>query len=158
VPKLGERNPGWVDAALDWRGTLFLARLGLTSAYLLGGFTKLFDFAGAVAEQTHFGLSPPRLWAVLAIGVEIVGPILILTGRFVWLGAGAIAVLTAVATFVANDFWNLQGHARFVAMNTFFEHLGLVAGCVLVTLMARRTRRESGQELRRGPAISLARN
>jgi uncharacterized membrane protein YphA (DoxX/SURF4 family) len=147
-----------VDAALDWRGTFLLARIGLTSAYLLGGFTKLVDFSGAVAEQAHFGLSPPRLWAVLAICIEIVGPILILTGRFVWLGAGAIAVLTAVATFVANDFWNLQGHARFIAMNTFFEHLGLVAGCVLVTIMAQRLQREADQHSSRRPGILPGRN
>jgi uncharacterized membrane protein YphA (DoxX/SURF4 family) len=158
VRRPGEDNPGWVDTVLGWGGTFFLARIGLTSAYLLGGVTKLFNFGGAIAEQAHFGLNPPWLWAVLAICVEILGPILIITGRFVWLGAGAIAVLTAVASFVANDFWNLQGHARFVAMNTFFEHVGLVAGCVLVTLMAQRARREADKELRGRPAILLARN
>ncbi len=44
-------DPRWVDAVLDWRWAWLLARLGLTSAYILGGFTKLFDFSAAVAEQ-----------------------------------------------------------------------------------------------------------
>ena len=102
----------------------------------------MLDFQGAVAEQAHFGLKPPSLWAAFAIAVELIGPLLIIRGRLVWLGAGAIAVLTAIATFVANDFWNLQGHVRFTQMNAFFEHWGLIAGCVLAALLAEREQRE----------------
>jgi hypothetical protein len=53
----GNRDPRWVDAILDWRGTWFLARVGLTGAFLLGGFTKLLNFQRAMAEQAHFGLT-----------------------------------------------------------------------------------------------------
>jgi uncharacterized membrane protein YphA (DoxX/SURF4 family) len=131
-------NPRWVDAILGWPGTSWLARLGLVSAYLVGGLTKLFDYPGAVAEQAHFGLHPPQLWAVLAIAVEVGGSALILLDRLVWLGAGALAVLTLVATVVAENFWDLQGHARFVAWNSFLEHLGLIAAFVLVATLSRR--------------------
>ena len=102
------------------------------SAYLIGGFTKLFDFAGAVAEQEHFGLHPGWLWASLAILVELGGPALVITRRWVWLGAGGLGVLTAVAMLTANDFWALAGHDRFMALNAFFEHFGLIAGLVVV--------------------------
>ena len=51
-------DPFWVDAMLGWRLTLPLARVALTSTYLLGGLTKLSDFSAAVAEQEHFGLHP----------------------------------------------------------------------------------------------------
>jgi uncharacterized membrane protein YphA (DoxX/SURF4 family) len=51
-------NPRFVDAILAWRMTWVLARLGLVSAYLIGGVTKLLDFPGAIAEQAHFGLQP----------------------------------------------------------------------------------------------------
>ncbi|MEJ0067563.1 MAG: DoxX family protein [Pseudomonadota bacterium] len=123
-----ERDPAWIDAILDWRGIWLIARLGLTSAYLLGGVTKLADFPAAIAEQERFGLHPGALWAAVTIAVELGGSALVLSGRLVWLGAGALAVLTAVASLVANDFWALQGQARFVAMNGFFEHIGLIAG------------------------------
>lgn len=128
-------EPDWVRAVLDWPGTWFLARLGLVSAYLVGGFTKLFDFPGAIAEQAHFGLNPPQVWAVLAIVVELVGSVLILIDRLVWLGAGALGVLTLIATIVAEDFWNLQGHARFVAWNSFLERIGLIAAFALAAIM-----------------------
>jgi uncharacterized membrane protein YphA (DoxX/SURF4 family) len=136
-----EEDPRWVDAILDWRGTWLLARIGLTSAFLLGGLTKLLDFSAAAAEQDHFGLHPGWLWACLAIMVELGGSLLVVTGRWVWLGAGAIAVLTAIATYVASPFWNMTGHARFLAINTFFEHVGLIAGCVMAALLAEHARR-----------------
>jgi uncharacterized membrane protein YphA (DoxX/SURF4 family) len=135
-------DPGWVDAILDWRWTWVVARLGLTGAYILGGLIKLTNFPAAVAEQEHFGLHPGWLWAALAIAVEIAGPVLIISGRLVWLGAGALGVLTAVATLAANPFWTLTGHERFIAMNTFFEHIGLIAGFVMAALIAEHSGRE----------------
>jgi uncharacterized membrane protein YphA (DoxX/SURF4 family) len=113
-----------------------IARLGLVIAYLVGGLSKLFDFPGAIAEQAHFGLRPPEVWAILAIIVEIGGSILILCNRFVWFAAGALSVLTAIATLVAENFWTMQGHARFVAMNALLEHIGLIAGFIMASLLA----------------------
>lgn len=138
----GGPDPRWVDAILDWRWTWLVARLGLTGAYVLGGLIKLTNFPAAVAEQEHFGLHPGWLWAALAITVEIAGPVLIISGRLVWLGAGALGVLTAVATLAANPFWTLTGHERFAAMNAFFEHIGLIAGFVMAALIAEHAGRE----------------
>lgn len=131
-----QSEPNWVRAVLGWPGTWFLARLALVSAYLVGGVTKLFDFPGAIAEQAHFGLYPAPLWAVLAIGVELGGSVLILLNRLVWLAAGALSVLTLIATIVAEDFWRMQGHARFVAWNSFLEHIGLIAAFALAAMIA----------------------
>jgi uncharacterized membrane protein YphA (DoxX/SURF4 family) len=111
-------------------------RATLVSAFVIGGFAKLLDFAGAIAEQEHFGLRPGWLWAALAIGVEIGGSALVIAGRWVWFGAGGLGVLTAVAMLAANNFWALSGNDRFMALNAFFEHLGLIAGLVLVSVCA----------------------
>ncbi|WP_285021593.1 DoxX family protein [Novosphingobium sp. fls2-241-R2A-195] len=133
------RTPSFVGAVLDFTPTAFLARLALVSAYLVGGVTKLGDWPSALAEQAHFGLTPPALWAALTIAVELVGPLLILLGRLVWLGAGMLGVFTFFAALVANAFWTMpEGPERFGAMNAFFEHMGLVGGFVLVAVLARR--------------------
>jgi uncharacterized membrane protein YphA (DoxX/SURF4 family) len=129
-------TPHWIAEILIWPRTWRLARLGLVSAYLVGGVTKLSDFGGAIVEQEHFGLYPGWAWASAAIVVELGGSLLVLWGRFVWFGAGALGVLTAVAALVANDFWTMAGHDRFMALNGFFEHLGLIAGLVLVSIRA----------------------
>ncbi len=133
--------PRWVAAVLDWPQTAVLARLALVSAYLLGAVVKTVDFPGAVAEQAHFGMAPPAFWAVVTIAVEIVGPLLILTRRWLWLGAGMLGVFTLLAAIKANAFWAMPaGQDRFMAMNAFVEHIGLIGGFVLVALLDRRER------------------
>ena len=136
-----DRDPSWVDAILAWRGTWLLARIALASAYLLGGIVKLADFPAAIAEQEHFGLYPGVVWATLAIVVELGGSALVISGRLVWLGAGALGVLTGIACLVADNFWTLQGPARLMVMNSFFEHIGLIAGFVLAALTAASAKR-----------------
>lgn len=133
--------PLFVRAILDWRPTWFIARLLLVGAYLLGGIVKASDWPAAVAEQAHFGMSPPALWAALTIAVEIVGPLLILNGRLVWLGAGMLGVFTVLAAMTANAFWAMpSGPERFAATNAFFEHLGLIGGFILAATLARAER------------------
>ncbi len=136
-----QETPRFVEGVLDWPPTAHIARLTLVSAYLLGAVVKLSDFPGAVAEQAHFGMSPPVFWAVLTIAVEIVGPLLILTRRWLWLGAGMLGVFTLLAAITANAFWAMPaGHERFMATNAFFEHLGLIGGFVLVAMLDKRER------------------
>jgi len=48
--------------------------------------------------------------AAAAVIVELGGSVLVILGRIVWLGAGGLGVLTAVAMFAANDFWAKSGH------------------------------------------------
>lgn len=129
-------SPNWVSALLRWPVLWHAARLALVSPYILGGLTKLFDFASAVAEQEHFGLHPGWLWAAAAIVVELGGSLLVLMNSFVWFGAGALGVLTFIAMLTANAFWTLEGHDRFMALNAFFEHLGLIAGLIIVSIRA----------------------
>jgi uncharacterized membrane protein YphA (DoxX/SURF4 family) len=138
------RNPRFVDAILDWRPTWFLARLALVGAYLLGGIVKLTDWQGAVAEQAHFGMSPPAAWAALTIAIELAGSVLILSGRLLWLGAGMLGVFTLLAALTANAFWTMPaGQDRFMATNAFFEHIGLIGGFVLAALAADLERRRA---------------
>jgi uncharacterized membrane protein YphA (DoxX/SURF4 family) len=141
---IAEYSPPWVGAILGWRATWFFARLALSSAYVIGGVNKAIDFPGAVAEQAHFGLQPAWAWAIVTIVVELGGSLLLIWGRLVWLAAGALAVLTATAMLVANNFWAMEGQARFMAMNAFFEHLGLIAAFALTAMVAANTgRREA---------------
>ena len=119
-------SPVFGSNAIRW-----LAYLGLCAAYLQGGFNKLIDFPGAVGEMTHFGLSPASLLAALVIGLELGASAMILSGKLRWLGALALAAFTLMATFVALRFWELPV-GQVMAANSFFEHLGLIGGFLLV--------------------------
>ena len=118
----------WIRTPLLYR----MALLGLCAAYLQGGFDKAIDFPSAVAELQQFGLAPAAPLAFATIITELVGAALILTGLYRWLGALSLAGFTLMATFVANRFWEIPMPDRFMVENTFFEHLGLVGGFLLV--------------------------
>jgi len=109
-----------------------MALLGLCAAYLQGGLVKAFDFGAAIAEMQHFSLSPAAPFAAIVIAFEIGASLMILAGWYRWLAALALAGFTLFATLLANQFWGMAGHDRFMAENSFFEHLGLVGGFLLV--------------------------
>lgn len=121
--------PSWI-AAPAWQR---LALLALCAAYLQGGLDKAFDFPGAIAEQSHFGVPFPAFSAIATIVTELLGSALVITGRMRWLGALWLAGFTAIANFLANAFWTLPaGMERQMAANGFFEHIGLIGGFLLV--------------------------
>lgn len=113
-----------------------LARLLLVSAFLISGVSKLLYFDDATAEvRALTGLEPAALIAALVIVVQLGGSGLVLAGgKHAWIGAGLLAVFTVVATLTAHAFWTKTGIERSRDLMTFFEHLGLVGGFLLVAL------------------------
>lgn len=113
-----------------------LARAGLCLAFVYSGISKLFDFQSAIAEQAHFGLSPPALFAAATIATQLGGSALVLLwrGPLAALGALALAGFTLLATFVGHPFWRETGMERFADLNSFLEHFGLIGGFLLVAL------------------------
>ncbi|MDH7799049.1 MULTISPECIES: DoxX family protein [unclassified Beijerinckia] len=124
--------PAWIRRILQSEALRWIALLGLCAAYLQGGFNKLADFPGAIAEMQHFGMTPATPLAIATIVTELVASVLILIGFYRWLGALWLAGFTLMATFVANRFWEITTPDRFMMANSFFEHLGLVGGFLLV--------------------------
>lgn len=113
----------------------WIALLGLCAAYLQGGYNKATDFGSAIAEMNHFGLSPAAPLAALVIVLELGAALMILSGRYRWLGALTLAGFTLMASFVANRYWEAAAPERFMMANGFYEHLGLVGGFLLVAWM-----------------------
>ena len=122
----------WFETLLGSPVVQWIALLGLCAAYLQGGYDKISDFKGAVAELRQFGVSPAAPFAVATIATELLGSVLVLSGYGRWLGALWLAGFTLIATFLANRFWSAPAGERFMLENGFFEHLGLVGGFLLV--------------------------
>ena len=122
----------WITRLATAPVVRWIALLGLCAAYLQGGLDKLIDFPSAVAETQHLGLEPAPPLAAATILTELVGSCFVLSGVLRWVGAFWLAGFTLIATFVANRFWELPMPERFAVENSFFEHLGLIGGFVLV--------------------------
>lgn len=114
----------------------WLCRAGLCLAYAYSGISKLLDFPSAIAEQDHFGMSPPALFAAATIATQLGGSALMLLwrGPLAALGALALAGFTLLATFIGHPFWRESGMERFADLNSFLEHFGLIGGFLLVAL------------------------
>jgi uncharacterized membrane protein YphA (DoxX/SURF4 family) len=138
----GRKDPVWVDQVLDWRWTWLIARIAMVGLFAIAGLMKFLNFADATDEVESLGLHPAALWAALTIVVELVAPALVILGRYVWLGAGALAVFTALTAFLAHAFWTKTGEARFMDMNIFLEHFGLIDGFVTAALVAEHAKRD----------------
>jgi uncharacterized membrane protein YphA (DoxX/SURF4 family) len=121
-----------VSILMTNRIILNIGLLGLCAAYLQGGIDKLLDFNGAVAETERLGLNPAFPLTVATIFTELTASALIVSGFYRWLGALWLAGFTLIATFVANRFWDFTQPDQFNIENSFFEHLGLVGGFILV--------------------------
>jgi len=124
---LGDMTRWTPPSALRW-----FALLLLCAAYLQGGVVKATNFASAIDEMRHFGLTPAAPFAAAVIVLELGASALVLSGVYRWLGAIALAAFTLFATFVALRFWQMPQPERFGAENAFLEHLGLVGGFLLV--------------------------
>jgi uncharacterized membrane protein YphA (DoxX/SURF4 family) len=140
-------TPAWLRSILLSPATSLLGRVALTAAFWWSGVAKLTHFADAVAEVGELGLEPAGLIAALTIAVQLAGSVLIIVGRAAWLGAGALAVFTLLATLVAHAFWGVPAAERTHELNTFLEHLGLIGGFVLAAVSSVQRTGKKGETL-----------
>jgi len=127
--------PSPIEAVLAWPGTALAARLAMASPFAISGVLKLADWRGSVAEAGGMGLGHPALIAGATIATQLVGSALFLNRRLAWLGAGMLAVFTALATLLAHAFWQAQGVERAHQMATFFEHVAIVGGFAAAAIL-----------------------
>ena len=103
--------------------TALVARLFMSSLFVLYGYFKLTGFAGTVAYMGRQGLPAPTVFAALAVIIELGGGLLILFGyqtRLVALGC-AIYVLIAHRNF---DDGNQLSH--------FMKNMAIVGGFLAI--------------------------
>jgi uncharacterized membrane protein YphA (DoxX/SURF4 family) len=134
----GQIAPQFVQAILEWQWTWPTARFALVVYYLVSGLSKIANFRSAITEMAQAGMRAPAAMALLSIFVELAGSVLVLSGRWVWLGAGILGVFTAIGAVTAHAFWRVSGPARVEAITVFLMHLGLIAAFVLCALVAER--------------------
>jgi uncharacterized membrane protein YphA (DoxX/SURF4 family) len=130
--------PEFVRAILEWPWTWPLARFALVVIFLASGLSKIANFSGGVAEMAQAGMPAPAAMALLSILVEVTGSVLVLIGRWVWLGAGMLGVFTAIGALTAHAFWKVPGPERNEAIAVFLMHFGLIAALVLDALLTER--------------------
>lgn len=132
----------FVNAALDSRALWLIARILLSVVFLASGLAKLIDFQGGLAEMRAAGLEPDWLFNIATAVTLLVGAVLILLDRALWLGAGALAVFLLLTIVVVHRFWALPEPQAQQAMFWALEHTSLIGGLIASAIASHwRTRR-----------------
>ena len=130
--------PSLVACLLDRGWFAVLARVVLTFMFWGSGLAKLIDFQGGVAEMAMFNLPYPVAMNILTIVTQIGGSLLIIFNRWTWLGAGALAVFTALTIPLVHHFWSLPEPRATIAFHTATEHITVIGALMIVSILSRR--------------------
>ena len=133
--------PRFIEALLGNTWFAALARIGLTFEFWWSGVDKLVNFPGGMAEMAHFGLAPAWLFNAATVLVQLAGSALIIFNRWTWLGAGALALFTALTIPIAHAFWTLPEPARTGEYYTVLEHVTVIGAFLVVAAASARQRR-----------------
>ncbi len=117
-------------------------RAAVASPFLASGLLKLVGWNSALAEFESLGIWAPPITVAAVILTQICGSLLLLSGRGTWLGAGMLAVFTALATLIAHPFWLHEGAGRVRQLTTFREHVAIVGGLAAVAILGSASRPE----------------
>ena len=111
-----------------------VGRILLAALFLPAGIGKLTGFAGTVGYITSVGLPLPQVAAAIALVVEIVGGIALITGFGTRFAALALAVFTVVASAFFHNYWAVPAEQQMIQQLMFFKNIAVVGG--LLTLAA----------------------
>jgi transmembrane protein len=124
---------------LDQAWFALLARIVLTFAFWGSGLAKLINFQEGVAEMAMFNLPNPALMNILTIITQLGGSLLIIINRWTWLGAGALAVFTALTIPLVHHFWSMPQPQATASFHTATEHVTVIGALIVVTILSRYT-------------------
>lgn len=105
--------------------TALISRIVLTLPFWASGLMKLINFDAGAVEMARAGLEPANGFNIATIGVQLAGSLLIILGRHVWLGAGALGVFTGLTILLVHDFWTMtEEPLRTIAFHTAIARVG----------------------------------
>src|SRR5665213_1559645 len=122
--------PRPIVAILDSAAVSLIGRILLTLMFWTSGIAKIIDWKGGLGDMAHFHLNPPAAFSAATLVVQLVGSALVIWGPYAWLGAGALAVFTALTIPIAHPFWTLTGQAATLEMYTALEHVSIIGALI----------------------------
>ena len=129
--------PRVIAAILDSGAFWFVGRLVLTFVFWSAGFGHLANFDGSASELASIGLHPAGFLNVVLIATLLVGSLLILLDRWLWLGCGILSGFLVVAIVLAHPFWTMQEPARTPHFRVAMEHISLIGGFMVCAVAGR---------------------
>ena len=102
-----------------------VARMLISTLFLLNGFFKIGNYDGTVEWMEGYGI--PEIFLIPTIILEIVGPILIILGYKAKIPAGLLSLFCILTAFIFhNDFSNQM------QLGSFLKNIALAGGFLFI--------------------------
>ena len=112
-----------------------IARVFLAAVFLYSGVDKLWHWRSSIEDVKGDGLPWPAVFAGATVFAQLVGGCLVAIGLLAWLGALLLAGFTVAATLLGHRFWLRRGSERRRELTTSLEHLAIVGGLLLLSVL-----------------------
>ena len=113
---------------------LLVSRLLIGALFLVAGVRKLMGIAGTAGYFTKLGFPAADVLVWVAIAIELGGGALLVLGwqtrRVAWL----LIAFTAIATFMAHRFWQMDAAQYANQLNHFLKNAAIVGGLLYVVV------------------------
>lgn len=126
-------QPVVTDGAVTMRHvTALVARIALSTIFLVAGYGKLSDPAGSVAYMNSAGVPAAGLLVYVAGMAELLGGLSLLFGFLTRIGALGLTAFLVVTSVFFHDFWNLAGAERVAQTVQFTKNLSIMGGLLMI--------------------------
>lgn len=119
--------PDW----LKYGALPFLARLLVTSEFVIAVNGKIFGWSGQEAYMASHGMTMIGPLLATALAIEGLGSLCLVTGFQARRAAAVMFVYLGIVSVRLHDFWNMTGPAAGGNQTQFFKNLGMM-GCLLM--------------------------
>lgn len=109
-----------------------LGRVLLSAIFILSGFSKIFAFKAMAGMMAGKGFPLPAIAMGIAIAIEVIGGLAILTGFKAKLTAWIVFLYLIPTTFMFHNFWTMQGAMRMDNQIHFLKNLAIMGGLLLL--------------------------
>lgn len=113
---------------------ILVARILLTTLFVISGFEKVVDFSGTVSYMEYVHAPAPSVSAVVSVVMELLIGVALLVGIRVRPLALVLLVFVAVAAFVGHPFWSMDATERAVNQAQFFKNVSIMGGLLLLAI------------------------
>jgi putative oxidoreductase len=118
---------------------LLVGRCAMAALFLPGGIQKLMNYSAFAAQIGGRGLPfggalpYPEIFAMLAVAIEVIGPLLILFGVQTRGAALLMVAFVFMATITSHRYWEFaDAAARRAQSSNFYKNIGLMGGLLFL--------------------------
>ena len=119
-----------------YRNTHTIALIGrilLSCIFLVSAYAKLADWSSSVQMMEAKGIPAASFLLLLAVIIEGLGGLAILTGLFARAGATALFFYLIPVTVIFHSFWDLADAQRNIQLVSFLKNLSIMGGLALLS-------------------------